>query len=932
MMDTLVSPLVLTKIRVPARRPRLVARPRLLELLGQRSGASLVLVSAPAGYGKTTLLMDWAQALLGKGMAVAWYALDASDDDLIPFSAYLIASLAQALGESAELAHLGHLLRTSPGMDVQKVLQSAINAILLSGQECLLVLDDYHLIHSPDIHQAVGYLLEHLPENLRVAVGSRTDPPLPLGRMRARGEMLEIRPGELSFTESETARFLNDLMQLALSAEGIASLKERTEGWIAGLQLAAISLAGREDKEKVIESFSGSHRFLVDYLLEEVFKRQTDEVQTFLLTTSILERMCGPLCDALMCDALMCDGLMGSSGGREVLEELEQANLFVVALDEEGYWYRYHHLFGTFLRARLLKQDAGQVAARHRAATEWLVAHQLLREAAQHAFQTGDWAYAAAFVEQHSFTMLLHSEISTIYEWCAAFPEEVMQAHPMLCLLQCWGLVFSFRKQNRAKIEARLQLVEQSMAGMESSQEVKELAEHAAVVRVFLAMAPERGLDLRAQLAHAQSMLGEYEAGNVSQFSALLAIGYAHLALHEAQAAAAYLEKARQAALLGGLYFGVVESTFNLACLAYSQGALKHAADLCRQGRVDLDAMLAHTEQELPAVGCLDIGLGCVLVEQDRLEEAEEHLRHGLELIGTARNPYYLLTAFVTLARLYEVQGRVQEALACVEKLEEALPDIAFCTEGLRVRLLLRFSSKDAATRERAIVWSKRYAVILAEAATLAGMGPLGAAEVFYLTDLAWMQVQIHLGNPAPARTMVEQYRSQERSHGLMKREIELCLLAAQAAHAEGDRQAVRESLTEALNAAQTEGFLRIFDQGDGLRAILAEAAAEGIHGEALEKILAAIDGDQDRRGGRSGKTREDKPALGTEVIESLSERELEVLGLMALGATNQAIADQLVITVGTVKSHINHILRKLAANNRTEAVAMARGLGLLED
>jgi LuxR family maltose regulon positive regulatory protein len=360
MLDTFISPLVLTKIRVPAIRLRLVTRPRLLEMLESQNGERFTLVSAPAGYGKTTLLKEWAQVLLGKGMALAWYSLDASDDDPIPFSAYLIGSLAQALGDSSELQHLQQLMRTSPEMDIQKIVQLTINAILLSKRDSVLILDDYHLISSPKVHLAVAYLLEHLPENMRVVIGSRTDPPLPLGRMRARGDMLEIRMDQLCFTESETEIFLNDLMQLFLSGNEVFSLRERTEGWIAGLQLAALSLSGRDDKEKVIESFSGSSRLLKDYLFEEVFARQTRQEQTFLLTTSILERMCAPLCEVL---------LSSHSGSGEILKKLEQANLFVVALDEEGIWYRYHHLFGEFLRNRLDKEDPGRIAALHRAAS-----------------------------------------------------------------------------------------------------------------------------------------------------------------------------------------------------------------------------------------------------------------------------------------------------------------------------------------------------------------------------------------------------------------------------------------------------------------------------------------------------------------------------------------------------------------------------------
>jgi len=516
------SPLVLTKLHVPTVRPRLIPRTRLVERLSLDTGASLTLVVAPAGYGKSTLLAEWAQSLLQNGTAVAWYALDAGDDDALPFGAYLLASLAQALGPVAGLADLAQRLRATPEMDLQRLLPPLINAVVACERDCVLILDDYHLISAAAIHSALVFLLERLPENMHLVIGSRSAPPLPLARLRARGQLLELRTADMRFTESETERFLNAVMRLDLPAEAVSLLESRTEGWIAGLQLAALSLTGREDKTRLIASFTGSHRYLVEYLLEEVFSRQSAEVQSFLLATSLLERMCAPLCDAM---------LGGVAGSQAILAHLEQANLFVVPLDDQGYWFRYHHLFGDFLHNRLRKLQPESIPALHRAASEWLAANQFLREAARHAFQTHDWEYAAAFVEQHSFTMIIHSEISTIYEWCSAFPEEVILKHPLLCIHQCWGWVFSFRRQNRDKVEKRLQQAEQAMAAMPDRQLAQQLAENAVVVRSFLAMAPDPTADPRLQLALAQAMLGNYPEEDAGQFSTLLTIGYTQLAL-----------------------------------------------------------------------------------------------------------------------------------------------------------------------------------------------------------------------------------------------------------------------------------------------------------------------------------------------------------------------------------------------------------------
>jgi len=921
-MDILASPLVITKLHPPADRPRNILRARLLDLFAPESGKGFVLVSAPAGYGKTTLLGEYARSLLRNDVTVAWYALDSSDDDPITFGLYLIASLIQAFGETEtpELATISQRLHAATEIDLQTILPSIINFVVSSERGCTLILDDYHLISSPAIHSAVAFLLEHLPQNLRVIIGSRADPPLPLARLRARGDMIEIRTADLRFTMNESMLFLNEVMGLGLSTDGVSALEARTEGWVAGLQLAALSLAGQANKEGYIASFTGSHRYLVEYLLEEVVDRQPQEVQSFLLATSILERMCAPLCDAIL------DGNLDSSA---ILDHLEQANLFVIALDEQGCWYRYHHLFGDFLRARLLKNQAERIPLLHKAACEWLAAQGDLREAARHAFQVGDWEYAAAFVEQYGFTMVIHSEISTLYEWCSAFPEEVMQNHPALCLHQCWALVFSFQRQNRSKVEARLRQAEEAIATMADKQQAGALAEHAAVVRSFLVMAPDQTADPREQLARAQSMLSAYPEGDPGQFSALLLMGYVYMALADTKDAVRILEKAGQAALNGRLFYGMVESTFHLARLAHHQGRLHTAIELCRKGRADIASLLDYPEQELPALGCLDIAMGCVLLEQDHLDEAEQCIQHGLNLLGWNANPYYLLTAYVTLFRMDEVRGRSTEALARLARLEETWPDISFCTCGLRITHALRNATSDESWLAEAETWLGSFSS--ADETPLPGMGPFGAAEGYHLAYLARAEVQIAAGHAQEALSYLERQLKLSIANDLIGRVIELSLLEAQAAQAEGDGQRALQALERALVSAQPEGFIRSFDRGSKLTGLLVEAANSGICRDYVERILAAIGDSKYREATRLERMGDHfSQTAGMGIVEDLSERELEVLRLMAQGATNQAIAEELVITVGTVKSHINHILGKLGAHNRTEAVARARRFGLI--
>jgi LuxR family transcriptional regulator, maltose regulon positive regulatory protein len=916
-MNADISPLVLTKLQTPLARERLVARTHLVELLNPRDGTNLILVCAPAGYGKTTLLAEWARSLSKTGVAVAWYALDEGDDDPIPFRSYLIAGFIQALGPIPELTQIAQLLRFSPEMDLQGILPGVINAILASQRECVLILDDYHLIGSPAIHSALAYLIEHLPQNLRIAIGSRSSPPLPLARLRARWQLLEIHTAGLRFKTEESAQFLNEVMQLGCSSQTVMELEKRTEGWVTGLQLAALALAGRADKEQVIASFSGSHRYLVEYLLEEVVERQPQEVQSFLLSTSILERMCGDLCDALW---------SGQSAAAQVLKRLERSNLFVVALDDQGEWYRYHHLFRDFLHNRLNKTQAERVGPLQRAACEWLAGKNLLREAARHAFQTEDWEYAADFVEQHCFSLIVYSEISTIYEWCAAIPEEVMERRPMLCIMQGLALAYGFRRQNRDRVEARLQQANRAMAALPDRQAARDLVEMEYIVRTFLAFAPDPAVDPDDLLEMAKGMVDDYPRGDARQFSGLLLHGYAYLARLEARAAAEAFQAARLIALREGLYFGVVEATVHLAGLARSQGQLGRAAELCRQGQVDIAVALKHAEQTLPAMGSLDIELGGVLVELDQLAEGEELLRRGLEQMGGGMNPYYLMRAYLELYRLCVIQRQLAEALKTLARLEAAWPDLAFCTNGLRAVQALQASPDDPSVRARAAAWSQDFLSGLEDKLFTAGMGPFGGAEAHYLARLAWAQIQISLGHPQDALSYLHRQLERALSNGLAQRVIELSLLEALARKAEGDRPRSQAALQRALGAAQPEGYLRIFDRGPIMTQMLAEAARQGDYQEyarSLLKIIAAPESTS--QGDRPARPVYDFPA------ESLSRRELEVLQLIAQGATNQEIAEKLVVTVGTVKSHINHILSKLGAHNRTEAVARARGLGLLE-
>jgi LuxR family maltose regulon positive regulatory protein len=527
--------------------------------------------------------------------------------------------------------------------------------------------------------------------------------------------------------------------------------------------------------------------------------------------------------------------------------------------------------------------------------------------------------------------MNMRSEFSTMAEWCAAFPDEVMRTRPGLCLFQSNALVLGNRRENLDKIEQRLRQVEKAGETAEDRQMGRLLIAQAAATRTVLAaMTRDPAADPREQFPLAQRTLDLLSEDDPARSAVTLTIGYAHMALHDVEAASETMKEAGRLSLACHHYFGIVEAAFHQARLAHSRGELRRAAEICRQGQVDIAAILAHTGLEIPAAGGLDIAMGCVLLEQDNLEEAERLISRGLDWVW-GMNPYYQMIASVGLFRLREIQTRPAEALEFLARLEETWPDLAFCARALRVEHSLRSAADNPLSLAEAAAWCRSFSASFGLSLPSPGMGPFGAAEACYIACLAWIRAQIATGNAATSKPYLDRQLALAEAHKLANRVIELSLLEAQAWEAQGDDTRVEESLEHALAAAEPEGYVRIFDQGTALTRLLVKTADRGIARESIRRILAVIGApaavDREREG--SAVSSAGIPTL--ESGEHLSQREIAVLRLMAQGASNQEIAKQLVITVGTVKSHVNHILTKLDAKNRTEAVARARGMGLLE-
>ncbi|MEN6411074.1 MAG: LuxR C-terminal-related transcriptional regulator [Anaerolineaceae bacterium] len=926
-METHPTSLILTKLRAPAVRSRAILRIRLLQKMALGADTDLVLISAPAGYGKTTLLVEWTQQLKQTGISAAWYSLDESDNNPIVFGSYLVTGLLQLPGSDSGLDQILQTLRSSPEIDLMKILPAIVNAIFIKECEIVLVLDDYHLIQSPVIHQAVEFLITHRPDNFHLAIGSRVNPLLPLARWRARGRLIEFHTADLRFTEDETMQFLHETMCLDVPAELSNRLSNRVEGWAAGLQLAALSLPGQIDPSGLIASFTGGHKRLAEYLLEEVVNGLTESLQSFLLYSSILERMSAPVCDSIL----------GIENSAVLLKQLEESNLFVTALDEEETWYRYHHLFRDFLLTWLIKTQPERASALHRSASRWFAEHGSLREASYHAFQCGDWLFAADFVEQYSFDLIIQSEIATIYEWCSAFPETVMQNRPKLCIFQGLALAYHVHAKNRSRVESRLQQAERKLAGSGNLEQTEELNELATVVRSFLAMIPDPRADAQELLNLAKVHLTGYQEGDPGRFAWLLISGYSLLALHRISEGKKAFEDALPLALRSNLLFGTVETTFHLACLARSKGRLADGLRICREGQETLTVLLKGTNLEFPALGCLDAAIGDILLEQGNLEEAEHHLRQGMDRMGWGMSPYILMVGWLAKFRLAQIQGKLNEALNCLDQLDLLWEDIQFFTRGLRAQVMLHFQGNDEAVQS-AKKWLRSDLFADRDNLPLPGLGPIGAAEVFYQTHLVWARLQIEVGNPEVVLPYLEKQLDLAEEHELSGRVIDLTLLEAQVQYQLGNEETALALLQNTLTLGNSEGYLAVFDQSPVLDDLLHIAVKTGIDPVYCERILAFIRNNRRNLIAHPAEhTAQGAQVSGTSSafdtrFDPLSDRELDVLRMMATGATNQAIADRLVITVGTVKSHINHILGKLNARNRTEAVAKARQLGLLNE
>lgn len=898
-------------------RPNRIHRSHLIQAVLENPFAKLVLVSAPAGYGKSTFLAELIQALKCQDCAVAWFSIDSDDDQCNVFGAYLIQCITEAIGHHPQLSQFGQVVRAAPVVELSAWMPVLINAIAACGQEVLLVLDDYHTIQDQRIQTAISFLANHMPANMRLAIGTRTQPHIPLARFRAQGNIVEINQADLRFNLEETGLFLKSMMKLDLKPEAIQLFAERTEGWVAGLQLAALSMERMKSIHDLFTGFPSGHRYLVNYLIEEVFDNLQEKYRDFLLQTALLERMCAPLCDAVI-------GEQNESG--EIIEELERRNLFIVPVDGEGKWYRYHHLFRDFLLSR--KIETSKPGIIHKKASKWLLENGLLREAAKHAFACGDWEYAAAFVEKQCFNAIIHSEITALADWCSRFPEEVINRRPLLAVSQCWGSVLTANKNERDRIIQRLdqaKIIAEELANQRIQNEVHE---NDIVIRQMMSLAPDPEADPVSALIHVEKIIKHYPVADAGQFSFLLNYGYIHMAMNELGKAKAVLQRAREIAIGENLLFGIVESSFQLARIFHASGKPGTALDYCNTSLQELNGILGKAARELPGVGGLEIAAGFALYELNKIDEAEERLVNGLNLVGWGTNPYYFFTGNFALIQLYKSQGRIKEAAICLKKLESVWPDTSFLTKGLQILLDRDEIKNDRAARSLAMKWCEEITPVIQNFKGMPGMGPFGGCEMYYQASLIWIEIQSELGDRVSARRVINSYLDQAESSGHKDRMIELFMIKM-AMMDEGQVGAKDwDRLAELLIEGNEAGYFQKFLISEKSAEVLSHAARRGIQNSFLEELL------REAARGKARENLDESPRAVSKPVGSasvISEREKEILILLERGRSNQEIAISLVITIGTVKSHVNHILRKLDASNRTQAVANAREQGLLD-
>ena len=881
-----MTTILATKLYIPPLRPNVVRRPRLIERLSAGLHRKLILISAPAGFGKSTLLSEWT---LGLGRPVAWLSLDEGENDPVRFLTYLVAALqtiAPAVGEGT----LG-VLQTPQPPPTEALLTTLLNEITTIPNHFVLVLDDYHAIDAQSVDQALAYLIEHLPPQMHLVIATREDPHLPLARLRARDQLIELRATHLRFLSSEAAVFLNQMMGLTLSVEEIAALERRTEGWIAGLQLAALSLQGQQDATSLIASFTGTHHFVLDYLMEEVLGQQSERIQTFLLRTALLDRMSGPLCDAVVLDSSM--------SGQATLEALERANLFLIPLDNERCWYRYHHLFAEMLRLRLPQSISSspalaqsQVNELHLRASSWYEDQGLTMEAFHHAAAANDVERAERLIEANGIPLHFPGAVTTVLNWLDSLPKTVLDARPSLWVRYASLLLVSTETTG---VEEKLQAAEAALQGANLDERTRDLIGQIAAARATLALTPYQPETVLAQSRRALEYLATSNLSARATAHWTLGVAY-QLQGDRASARGAYRDAIENSQVSQDV-FTTILATMGLGNIQEADNQLHLSVQTYQR------ALQLAGDQPLPPLCEVHLGLARILYEWNDLEAAEQHTRQSLHLARQCGHAVdYFIVCEVFLSRLSLARGDVSGAAALLEEASQSAQQHNFA--------------------------DRMPAIAAAQVLTFLRQGSLSAAaHLAQIYQLPLSQARVHLaqGDPSAALVVLSAWRQQVEAKGWKDEQLKVLVLQAVAARAHGEKDQALHLLVEALTMAEAAGFIRLFlDEGLPIVSLLSDAMELGSLPDYLRKLLTAWEAEKQQSNNTSS------PSPAQPLLEPLSPRELEVLRLVAAGLSNQEISERLFLALGTVKGHNLKIFGKLGVQRRTEAIARARELGLL--
>ncbi len=906
------APILATKLYIPPPRPKVVLRPHLIERLyeGLSSGRKLTLISAPAGFGKTTLAGEWVAGCERREpkVRVAWLSLDEGDNDTTRFLTYLVAAL-QTIAANIGKGVLGILQSPQPP-PTESILTALLNEIAIIPDNFVLVLDDYHVIDAKPVDHALTFLLEHLPPQMQLVIATREDPHLPLARLRVRGQLTELRAADLRFTASEAAEFLNQATGHNLSAEDIAALETRTEGWIAGLQLAAISMQGQQDTTRFIQSFTGSHHFVLDYLVEEVLHQQSESVQTFLLRTSILDRLCGPLCEAVL--------LTPAGSGQETVEYLERANLFIIPLDNERRWYRYHHLFAELLRNRLVRTYSDRIAELHRRASDWYAYNDLPNEAITHALAIQDWPRAAEVIERYSDELPMRGESNTRLGWLEAFPDQILLGRPRLGLVYAWAL-FMANQLDRAE-----QQLNQLMPLVQTA---PSLLGELYVIRMMIAT---RRYDMPAFIELARQALSRVppeEASPRSRILLTLGVAYEEMSGDIIAAKSAF----REAYELGKAFpsaSSVGNAPLPLTALAYLadyewlQGNLREASRMYEQA---LELAEQWGAQSSIALCLVQQGRASLLYEWNDLDGAARALQECIRVGELWRNPRLLVPACGLSALMKQARGQVDDARAMIGRAEQITRDSYSSPPDLGSlalhQILLWLAQNDFQTIAQ---WEQSHD---SEWRSQIGRARDALTIVLARAQIARYYRQHDDSALGQARASIKPALEQAQANGLMLNVTRLLILDALALYTQRETASAITVLKRALILAEPENYIRSFlDIGKPMEEFLLWSLESQLLSEPhlrvyVSKLLSHF--------GADFPIQSSQPT-GDTLIEPLTERELEVLRLIAQGLSNREIGERLFLALSTVKGHTRIIFDKLQVQRRTEAVARARELGLL--